>query len=301
MRILLTGSTGFIGTALGRRLLIEGHEIFSVCRPETQVPFGTGVVWDGGNPFGTRDFPHTADAVVHLAQSRSYRRFPADSGEMFAVNVAMTMSLLEWATRSGVKQFCLVSSGAVYEPFGRDLKEDAALAPPGFLGASKFASEIIARPFSKLFALSILRLFFPYGPGQLHRLVPELIRRVRTGAAIKIAADGQGVRLPPTFVGDVVDVIFACLGSSWTDTINVATPETLSIRQIATMIGQELGIEPRFEIVQSSSADIVPDLSRLASRFELTRFTPFEEGLRRTILGDSGETVLTGTRKGEAK
>ena len=121
MRILLTGSTGFIGTALGRRLLIEGHEIFSVCRPETQVPFGTRVVWDGGNPFGTRDFPHTADAVVHLAQSRSYRRFPADSGEMFAVNVAMTMSLLEWATRSGVKQFCLVSSGAVYEPFGRDL------------------------------------------------------------------------------------------------------------------------------------------------------------------------------------
>ena len=301
MRILLTGSTGFIGTALGRRLLIEGHEIFSVCRPETQVPFGTGVVWDGGNPFGTRDFPRTADAVVHLAQSRSYRRFPADSGEMFAVNVAMTMSLLEWAARSGVKQFCLVSSGAVYEPFGRDLKEDAALAPLGFLGASKFASEIIARPFSKLFALSILRLFFPYGPGQLHRLVPELIRRVRTGAAIKIAADRQGVRLSPTFVADVVDVILACLGSSWTDTINVATPETLSIRQIATMIGQELGIEPRFEIVQSSSADIVPDLSRLASRFELTRFTPFEEGLRRTILGDFGETVLTGTRKGEAK
>ena len=289
MRILLTGCTGFIGSALGPRLLAAGHEIFCVCRPESAITVGMRVTWDGTNPIETSNFPDSADAVIHLAQSRNYRRFPADSGEMFTVNVAMTMRLLEWAARSGVKQFCLVSSGAVYEPFGRVLMEDAVLAPYSFLGASKLASEIIARPFSSLFALSILRLFFPYGPGQLHRLVPELIRRVRTGVAIRIAADGQGVRLPPTFVGDVVEVILACLGASWTDTVNVATPETLSIRQIATIIGQQLGIEPRFEIVQNSSANIVPDLSHLVSRFELTRFTPFEEGLRRTILGDVGE------------
>ena len=66
---------------------------------------------------------------------------------MFTVNVAMTMLLLEWAARSGVKQFCLVSSGAVYEPFAGPLKEDAALAPVGFLGASKLASEVIANRF----------------------------------------------------------------------------------------------------------------------------------------------------------
>ena len=39
-------------------------------------------------------------AVIHLAQSRSYRNFPEDSGEMFAVNVAMTMSLLAWAAQA---------------------------------------------------------------------------------------------------------------------------------------------------------------------------------------------------------
>ena len=289
MRILLTGCTGFVGSALAPRLLSEGHELFCVCRPGTPVAPGIRVTWDGTSTIDTGSFPDTVDAVVHLAQSRSYRRFPADSREMFTVNVGMTMHLLEWAARSGVKQFCLSSSGAVYEPFGRELKEDTVLDPHAFLGASKLASEIIARPFANIFALSILRLFFPYGPGQLHRLIPELIRRVRTGAAIRIAADGQGVRLPPTFVGDVVEVILDSLASSWTDTINVATPETLSIRQIADMIGREVGIGPNFETVENSSADIVPDLSRLRSRFELTRFTPFKEGLRRTILGDSGE------------
>ena len=100
---------------------------------------------------------------------------------MFAVNVAMTMFLLEWAAQARVKQFCLVSSGAVYEPFASPLKEDAALAPIGFLGASKLASEIIAKPFSSIFTLNTLRLFFPYGPGQRDRLIPELVRRVRSG------------------------------------------------------------------------------------------------------------------------
>jgi nucleoside-diphosphate-sugar epimerase len=291
MRILLTGCTGFVGSALGPHLVAAGHELFCVCRPETSVAFGKKVAWDGAKPIELPKFPKTVDAVIHLAQSRSYRLFPADSDEMFAVNVAMTMFLLEWAAQARVKQFCLVSSGAVYEPFAGPLKEDAALAPIGFLGASKLASEVIAKPFSSIFALNTLRLFFPYGPGQRHRLIPELIRRIRNGQAIQVATNGEGVRLVPTFVEDIVEVVIASVKSSWTETLNVATPEVLSIREIANAIGRQLGIEPKCEIVDMPSADIVPDLSRLASRFELKRFTPFEEGLRKTIFEDVVATV----------
>jgi nucleoside-diphosphate-sugar epimerase len=297
MRILLTGCTGFVGSALGPRLVAAGHDLFCVCRPETAVAFGRKVAWDGAKPVAAGKFPETVDAVIHLAQSRSYRRFPADSREMFAVNVSMTMLLLEWAARSGVKQFCLASSGAVYEPFEGPLREDAALAPVGFLGASKLASEIIARPFSSLFALNILRLFFPYGPGQRDRLIPELIRRVRSDTPVQLAANGEGIHLAPTFVGDIVEVILASLASVWTETLNVAAPETLSIRQIANTIGRQLGVEPKFEIVNTPSADIIPDLSRLASRFELNRFALFEDGLRKTIfdeqrIGDQSDAEL---------
>jgi nucleoside-diphosphate-sugar epimerase len=230
--------------------------------------------------------PEKVDAVVHLAQSRSYRLFPADSREMFAVNVAMTMFLLEWAAQSEVKQFCLVSSGAVYEPFLGPLQEDTALAPVGFLGATKFASEVIAKPFSSAFALNVLRLFFPYGPGQRDRLIPELIRRVRGGTAIQVAANGEGVRLVPTFVEDIVEVVLTSVKSSWTETLNVATPEVLSIREIANIIGRQFSIEPKFEIMNTAPANIIPDLGRLAARFDLSRFTRFEEGLRKTMSKD---------------
>lgn len=283
MRIVMTGCSGFVGTALAPRLLSASHELFCVCRPESSAAFGERVAWDRSRPNDLSGFPRTADVVIHLAQSRSYRLFPADSQEMFAVNVAMTMMLLQWAAQVGVKHFCLVSSGAVYEPFCGLLKEDAAVAPTGFLGASKLASEVLARPFSHLFSLNVLRLFFPYGPGQRNRLIPELVERIRNGTPVQLAANGEGIRLTPTFIDDIVEVILASLGSSWTGVLNVAAPELLSLRGIAVSIGNHLQVEPRFEIVGSPAVDIMPDLSLLKSRFALDRFTQFECGLRKTI------------------
>ena len=282
MRVLITGSSGFVGSVLAPRLIEAGHQLFCVCRPKTLVMFGETVVWDGTSALMSK-FPAAIDVIIHLAQSRSYRNFPADSSEMFDVNVAMTMSLLQWAARSEVRQFCLASSGAVYEPFTGPLREDAAVAPGGFLGASKFASEIIARPFCSLFNLNVLRLFFPFGPGQRERLIPDLIKRVRSGEAIQVTTDGDGMRLVPTFVEDIADVFLASVEQSWRGTMNVAAPEALSIREISELIGRQLGIEPKLEIVRRAPVEIIPNLDRLAERFDLGRFTRFEEGLRKTI------------------
>jgi hypothetical protein len=69
--------------------------------------------------------------------------------------------------------------------------------------------------------------------------------------------------------------------------VNVATPEVLSIRGIAELIGRQLGIEPRLEIVDGTPIDVVPDLDRLAGRFDLRHFKRFEEGLRKTIGANS--------------
>lgn len=283
MRILITGGTGFVGAALARRLIEAGHEVFCACRTGSLAPFGQTVIWNTTGPAGTGTLPEAIDGLVHLAQSRRFRNFPADAREMFEVNVASTLSLLEWAVETKVRQFCLVSSGTVYEPFVGPLQEDANVSPGSFLGASKLASENIAKPFSGLLSLGILRLFFPFGPGQTDRLIPDLIRRVRGGHPVHVASNGDGMLLTPTFVHDVADVILASLEDSWTGTVNVATPEVLSIRQIAEAIGGKVGIEPKFEIIDRSSIDIVPNLEKLAGRFSLERFSSFDDALRLTM------------------
>jgi nucleoside-diphosphate-sugar epimerase len=284
MRVLVTGATGFIGQRVVRRLAQDNHEIYGLVRESARaLPHCTPVVWDIGVARRPANLPARLDAVVHAAQSRNYRNFPADALEITSVNVAGTVALLDYAAGIGVGRFCLISSGTVYEPYGGELKEDAALDPPGILGASKLAAETVARPYGALFPLAILRLFFPYGPGQQDRLVPDLIGRLRGGRPIQIAPDGEGLRLVPTFVDDIAEVIVSALTESWRGTLNVSAPTAVSIRRLAETIAGMLGARPHFEMVEQHSPNVVPHLDRLGARFDLGRFTSLEYGLRQTI------------------
>jgi UDP-glucose 4-epimerase len=285
MRVVLTGASGFIGSRLVRKLSQMGHEIFCVRRHGGVAPScGTDVLWDLASPAIPQDLPARIDAVAHLAQARNYRNFPGDAVEMFRVNVAGTAALLEYAHRARASVFCLISSGTVYEPYSGEIREEAAVAPSRYLGASKLAAEILARPYADLFAVGILRLFFPYGPGQRERLVPDLIERIRNDLPVRLASDRDGLRLAPTFVDDIADVIIAALTQNWHGTFNVAGPVVVSLRELAKTIGRAVGRQPTFEITDQEASVIVPKLDRLAARLDLNRFTPLEEGIRQTVM-----------------
>jgi len=240
------------------------------------------VVWDMNSNEEPPLIEGPIDAVAHLAQARNYQRFPEDTPEMFRVNVRATASLLNWAVKTGVRRFTFVSSGTVYEPFSGPLKEDAPLAPPGYLGASKLAAELLARPYGTRMALCVLRIFFPYGPGQTGRLIPTLIRRIETGEAITVARH-DGLVFTPTYVDDVANVIAASLLDGWTGTLNVASRRTVTIQSVANQIGKLLGRTPRFERINQVALQIAPDLGQLADRYDIDRFMPLELGLQRII------------------
>lgn len=278
--VLVTGASGFIGSVLARHLTRKGLPVLRAVRT---VRDDSDVAMDLTQP-GDIVIPPGVGAIAHLAQSRVYRDFPGDSGEMFAVNVAGTLALLQAAARAGVRRFCLVSSGTVYEPFDGPLVETAAIQPRSFLGASKAAGEVIARPFGALMDLSILRLFTPYGPGQAGRMIPDLIARVREGRAVTLAGE-HGLRFSPTYVDDISSVIFTALTEGWTGTVNVASPETLDLRRAAGIIGEIVGRPPVFEAGKGNLIDLVPVLNALSQRFDLRQFTSFAEGIRRTVEG----------------
>lgn len=283
MRILVTGATGFVGQALVRHLRDRGHVPLAVVRDGTQVEGAEIVHWDLGAWGAPASLPSEIDAIVHTAQSRNHRAFPGDAPEMFAVNTASTLALLDYAARTGVVRVCLLSSGTVYAPFATSLAETAPLAPPTMLGASKLAAEAVAEPFRALFPVSILRVFTPYGPGQTARLVPDIIDRVRTGKAVELSADGDGLRLAPIYVEDLCEVVLASLVEGWADTINVAASRTLTLRDLAERIGHWVGRPPRFALGVGTALNLAPPVQRLAARFDLDALVPIEEGLRRTV------------------
>jgi UDP-glucose 4-epimerase len=284
MHILVTGASGFVGQALCRRLLEAGHSVTALVRPGSASPAGCERLAFNLGESAVLTLPRNLDGVAHLAQSRAYRAFPGDSAEMFRVNVAGAQQLLEAAAAASVSRFCLVSTGTVYEPFLKPMDEDAPLAPTSYLGASKLAAENVARPFGALFPLSVLRLFGPYGSGQTERLVPDLIRRVRTGEAVTLPHQGGGMRFAPTHVDDICDLMADALEQAWTGVYNVAAPEALSIEEAATIIGVASGRAPVFDrkpyaASHGAAPVVIPDLTRLGQRYELARFRSFAAGI----------------------
>jgi nucleoside-diphosphate-sugar epimerase len=197
--------------------------------------------------------------------------------------------LLLAAAEANVSRFCLVSSGAVYEPFLGALAEDAPLAPAGNLGATKLAAEVIARPFGALFPVSVLRLFMPYGPCQTGRLISDLIRRVREGEAVTLPAEGAGMRFSPSYVDDVCDAILAAIEQSWAGVFNVAAPEALSLEEAMRLIGKVLGKAPvvaRNPAQTEPAPVVVPNLAKLGARYDLSRFRSFPDGIAATMAGE---------------
>jgi UDP-glucose 4-epimerase len=279
--ILLTGGTGFLGAALLPRLVARG-EVVALARPGAAVPSSDGVRWieqDLALPLSD-ELPERIDAVLHLAQSRRYREFPDAVVDVFEVNAAATVRLLDYCRRAGGATFTYASSGAVYAPGPADVKETGEPRPANFYAASKLAGEHVVHQFRGMLRGHALRFFFIYGPGQRNMFIPGLLDRVRNGHEVSLAGP-DGIRVNPVYVDDAADAVAATLDLDKSQTLNVAGPDVVSVRDVAELGGRLLGRTPNFAPADPQ-ADLVASIA-LQSAIVGSPAIAFEEGLRRTV------------------
>lgn len=283
MRILLTGATGFVGGHLLAQLP-QSWTCYALARDPAQLPDGTHVIEaDLEGADWVDRLPDRVDAIIHCSQSRDYRDFPGKALNVFQVNTASTARLLDYAHRSGAKHFCLFSTGSVYEPFDdQPLLETAAVRPSSINATTKLAAELLCESYRTAFSVSILRVFFPYGPGQTDRLVPMLIDRIRSGQAVDLAGD-VGMVFPPIFVADLAKIAIASVENGWQGTFNVAGTERHSVKSASELIASLLGQPANFNRTSSSGPCLSPSLEKLGDVFDLSGMTDFEYGLEQTI------------------
>jgi UDP-glucose 4-epimerase len=290
LTVLVTGATGFVGTAL-LGCVPAGTRVMALARRVPADEPRPDVVWVEGDltaPASSWRLPHAPDAIVHLAQGRAGGADPAAAtAELFAANVAPLVELLAAARGWGTKHIVLASTGSVYRSSAEPAAEDAPVAWATPYAASKLAAEACARAYAPAVPATILRLFTIYGPGQSGRLVPGLIDRVRNGRAVTLEG-ADGLLLSPVHVRDVAAVIWAAVAAGAPDgaaeIVNVAAPEVLSIRAMADAMGAALGTSPRFE-QQGAAAPggYVADLRRFEERFGARRFVRFADGIAETV------------------
>jgi nucleoside-diphosphate-sugar epimerase len=283
MRILLTGATGFVGRHLVGDLAARHDVVCLVRAPSADVtPAGTNrIVADLTDPALARRLPSAVDVVVHLAQA--YRPFPDDAAELFAVNAGSTVALAEYGRRAGVRRVVLASSGSVYRPAREALRESAPTVPTAFHPTTKLMAEMALRHYEQYFGVATLRLFCPYGPGQVDRLVPRMIESVRGGRPVTLSRGGEP-RINPIYVSDLVRVLAAAVEDMRSYTVNVAGPEALSIRDLAEIIGRHLDRAPTFvERDGEVAGDLVADTRLMEELFAVGPMMRPVDGLALTL------------------
>jgi GDP-4-dehydro-6-deoxy-D-mannose reductase len=203
MRVLVTGSSGFVGGWLLSDLAAEGH-----------VPLAWPSGVDVADVVATRVTIAEAqpDAVVHLAGVAFAPDAAADSDRAIRVNVGGTLSLLEGCRSEAPAAAILVAgSGEVYAPAGdRRLTEDSSLGPRSIYGLTKLGAEAIALEMATLTGLRVVvtRSFNHTGPGQRPVFaIPAFAQRIleaRRAGSRSIRAGNVHVARDISDVRDVV-------------------------------------------------------------------------------------------------
>ncbi len=279
--VLVTGATGFLGTSLLPRLAVD-RDVIALYRPGGNPAPADGVRWiaqDLTAPLSTQ-LPRHIDAVIHAAQSRRFREFPDGAVDIFEVNAAATVRLLDYCRNAGGSTFAYVSSGAVYRSGAAPLQESDTPQPGSFYGASKLAGELAVEQYRRDLRGHVLRMFFIYGPGQQNMFIPNLVSAVRDGREVALAGP-DGIRVNPTYVDDAASAVIATLDCETPQTLNVAGPDVVSVREVAEQAGELLGRAPRFK-VGGAQANFVAATDALQASLGAPGIG-FREGLSRTV------------------
>ncbi|MEM8874610.1 MAG: NAD(P)-dependent oxidoreductase [Planctomycetota bacterium] len=170
MRIVVTGGSGRIGSALVERLHADGHDVLNldVRKPPADAPSPWRYV-ELADRAALQPLLEGADAVAHLGElPDAYRDTPTG---VFTRNTAAGSTVLQTASDLGIGRVVYTSSCQVYRYFGADEKKPAPavipfdethpVEPPNPYGASKVANETYARYLAQNAGLSVAALRLP--------------------------------------------------------------------------------------------------------------------------------------------
>ena len=189
MRILVTGSSGWLGQTLVPRLRLAGHEVVGLDPVPSATTRIVGSITDRGLVrTAIRDF--RVGAIIHAGALHKPNVATHERTEFVAVNVQGTLNLLEEAVSpaSPVDRFVMTSTTSLM--ISREIRaghaggaaqaawitEDLApLLPRNIYGVTKLAAEQLCRLFHELFGLPMLILrtarFFPEEDDMAHAIV----------------------------------------------------------------------------------------------------------------------------------
>ena len=284
MNILFTGSTGFIGSSVTYQLIHEGHQLICISRKKElglQSPSITYLNLDLATILDQNKLPKNIDCIIHAAATMEKE---IDENIMYRINTQSTADLLAFGKKQKIKKFIFISSGGVYGYSRSPLSENKPPKPVNFYGLSKLQSELLVNYYSKYFSTVNLRLFFPYGSHQIKGIIPQLTLNIKNDQDIIIYNEGTPV-INPIHITDVTQSIKRSLSLSGKHTINICGDETISIKNLAELLGNHLKNAPKFKYATDRKIkNLIGINHRMKKHLRIEPTVSLEEGIKNFII-----------------
>ena len=312
--ILVTGTAGFIGFHLARRLLAEGHAVTGIDNvnayydpslKEARLKILHGL--DGFREVRAdladraaveavfaRDNP---ELVVNLAAHAGLRHSIDAPRDYIDANVVGFLNILEGCRQGDVRHLLYASSSSVYGGNARMplSASDNVDHPKNLYAVSKKANELMAHAYSSLYGLptSGLRFFTVYGPwGRPDMAMFLFLRAMKEGRALDVFNHGRMIR-DFTFVDDIVESIVRLMpkppaadagfdamrpdpASSWAPwrVFNIGNSRQDDLMEVIRLLEHHAGVTARLNLLPMPPGDVAENWADTAALEAVTGFTP---------------------------
>jgi len=301
MHVLITGSSGQIGTNLAIMLARRGDTVEGIDKRENTWTdeindkiFDLIEVTRGIKRLEPAQKP---DVVVHLAAHAKVFELVENPARALE-NIEMLFGVLEYCRRNEVP-IIFASSREVYGDIQRWITDETVadfVVAESPYSASKISGEAMIYSYYQCYKLPhlVFRFSNVYGRydcdlQRMERVIPLFINRIANDQPIKVF--GPQKVLDFTFIDDCVEGIICGIdkvarGEITNETINLAYGRGNSLEDLVNIIGLALQKEPRAEYLPSRSGEVtryVADITKARNLLNYSPNTPLSAGLGRAI------------------
>ena len=259
MRALITGATGFIGTALLNRLRLVDKftTIVGTSKSFGDPIYKIGVVEKSKDALIkldiTRDIDvaillttYKPDVIFHYAANPMVKFNDNRPFDLVDVNIRGTQNLLEYAAPDS--RFIFASSASVYKPYLKYLEESDRTEPASFYGMSKLAGEKLVEHYSdakRVRGIS-LRYVAQVGKNSTHGVFHDIAKKIKSDSKeLELFGDIPGSEKPFIHVDDSADaaIHFALRKYEKYDVFNIAACDSVTVYDMAKWMMRTMQVE----------------------------------------------------------
>jgi UDP-glucose 4-epimerase len=303
MRYVVTGGAGFIGSNTVDELVRRGDSVVvlddlssgkeeNLAEVRSKISFIKGSITELET---VRKAMHEADYVLHLAARASVPRSVKDPLETNKINVEGTLNVLVAARDAKVKRVVFAGSSSAYGETPLLPKiETMQPAPISPYGVSKFAGELYAQTFGRVYGLEnvCLRYFNIFGPRQdssspYSGVLAKFCAAFLEGTPPAVFGDGEQSR-DFTYVDNAVAAnLLACETPNVSGKVfNIGTGSRVTLNETLAELAKLAGTKLETKYEPAREGDILHSQADITQAREALKYEPlisFEEGLAKTF------------------